>query len=226
MSNINGGRMLASFLRCLIPAAVVLSALSSASQALEGGQASKQEDTALLVERHYQSLSTLAAKVRQKNFYKSLNKTQIFEGTIVVKKPGRLRLDYTNGQTIVINSDEAWFYSKKSRQAIKRSFKDFDRANIPVAFLLGAASIRDDFDAAQPGPERPREIELFPKKPSAAMKKLRIKADENGRIIELVIFDRSGNVTEISFSEIQEGGGVDDNLFVFRVPEGTEVIEQ
>jgi hypothetical protein len=41
--------------------------------------------------------------------------------------------------------------------------------NIPVAFLLGASHIRDDFDVLQPGPQAPGLLELVPRKPKAAM---------------------------------------------------------
>src|SRR5512135_297854 len=94
------------------------------------------------IERHYSGLTDLTAKVVQKNFLKSVGKTQKFEGTLAVKKPGKLRLEYTNGQVIVIDGKEVWFYSRVNSQAIRRTFEDFEQANIPVAFLLGAGTIQ------------------------------------------------------------------------------------
>lgn len=198
----------------------------SASSAVKPVFAGTADDVVLSVENHYQALTDLTAKVVQKNFLKSLNKTQTFEGTLAIKKPGRLRLDYTNSQTIVIDGAMAWFYSKKSEQAVRRSFSDFEHANIPVAFLLGASSIRDDFDAIRPDEKSPGTLDLLPKRPGAIMKKLRIRTDEAGRITGMTIFDKSGNTTDITFTDIQEGVNVDDKLFVFKVPKGTEIIEQ
>ena len=212
---------------------IVLSA-NSASLRQSAGQASAvenhpvptKEDIVLAVETHYQALTDLTARVTQKNFLKSLNKTQSFEGTLAIKKPGRLRLDYTNSQTIVIDGAMAWFYSKKSEQAVRRTFSDFEHANIPVAFLLGASSIRDDFDAVRPDEKSPGTLELLPKKKGAIMKKLRLQTDEAGRITGMTIFDKSGNTTDITFTDIREGVGLEDSLFLFKVPKGTEVIEQ
>jgi outer membrane lipoprotein carrier protein len=178
------------------------------------------------VEQHYRTLTDLQAKVVQKNFLKSLNKTQTFEGTLWIKKPGRLRLEYTNGQLILVDGKEALFYSKKSEQVIKRSFTDFEQMNIPVAFLLGAGQITDSFEVVKSGDRAKDRIELVPKKAGAAMQKLVIRADESGRIMELAIYDRSGNRTEITFSDVREDAGVDDHLFRFVPPKGTEVIEQ
>lgn len=225
MSNINDRNVFVPFPCCIVSAVVVLSILSFTSLAMDNSPATMTNDAAIPVEGYYHALTCLTAKVRQKNYFKSLDKTRIFEGTLAVKKPGRLRLDYTNGQTIVINGGEAWFYSKKNRQAIKRSFEDFERANIPVAFLLGAATIHDDFDVAPPKPDRPRVLDLLPKRQGSAMKRLRLETDESGRITRLTIFDMSGNITEISFSDIREGGVVEDDIFMLNVPEGTEVIE-
>jgi len=183
-------------------------------------------DSVAAIEAHYRDLVDLTAKVVQKNFLKSVDKTQTFDGSLAIKKPGKLRLEYTNGQTIVIDGKEAWFYSKKSSQAIRRTFKDFEQANIPVAFLLGAGAIRQDFDVSVPEAGKPGTLDLVPKKPGAAMKKLRLHADDAGRITQMIIFDRSGNTSDIRFSEVKEGVGLDDQQFRFKVPKGTEVIEQ
>jgi outer membrane lipoprotein carrier protein len=206
--------------------AVVLLLLCSAFVAVKPASAQSVQDVVASVEGHYRDLVDLTAKVTQKNFLKSLGKTQIFDGTLTIKKPGKLRLEYTNGQLILIDGKTALFYSKKSAQVIKKTFTDFEHVNIPVAFLLGAAHIRDDFDVLQPDPKIPRQLELIPKKPGAAMKKLNLQSDDTGRITSLTIFDRSGNVTEIGFTDMREGTGLDDKLFAFKAPKGTEVIEQ
>jgi outer membrane lipoprotein carrier protein len=188
--------------------------------------AAESADAIESIEAHYRDLVDLTAKVVQKNFLKSVDKTQTFDGSLAIKKPGKLRLEYTNGQTIVIDSREAWFYSKKSSQAIRRTFKDFEQANIPVAFLLGAGAVRQDFDVSVPEAGKPGTLDLVPKRPGAAMKKLRLHADDTGRITRMIIFDRSGNTSDIRFSEVKEGVGLDDRQFRFKVPKGTEVIEQ
>ena len=186
--------------------------------------AQNTDDTVRSVEQHYRELRDLRAKVVQKNFLKSLGKTQTFEGMLWIKKPGKLRLEYTNGQLIVVDGRAALFYSKKSEQVIKKSFSDVEQMNIPVAFLLGAGHISDSFDVRSVSGRG--RVELVPRKAGAAMKKLTLAADANGRITELTIYDRSGNITEIRFSEDRENSGVEDSLFRFVPPKGTEVIEE
>ncbi|MHB8844689.1 MAG: LolA family protein [Nitrospirota bacterium] len=183
-------------------------------------------DAVAAVEAHYRDLVDLTATVVQKNFLKSVGKTQTFEGTLAIKKPGKLRLEYTNGQVIAVDGKEAWFYSKKSSQAIRRTFKDFEQANIPVAFLLGAGAIRREFDVSPPEPGDPRVLDLKPRKTGAAMKKLRLFTDGSGRINRMTVYDRSGNTSDVVFSDVKEGVGLEDTPFRFKVPKGTEVIEQ
>jgi outer membrane lipoprotein carrier protein len=206
----------------IFSAAILFFLLAFVSISLKPAHAQPGQDTAALVENHYRDLADLAAKVVQKNDLKSIGKTQTYEGTLVIKKPGKLRLDYSNGQLILIDGKAALFYSKKSEQLIKKTFTDFEHMNIPVAFLLGASHIRDDFDILQ---VTPRDLELMPRKSGAAMKKMRLHVDDAGRIMELAIFDRSGNTTTITFTDFREGGGVDDQHFVFKAPKGTEIIE-
>jgi outer membrane lipoprotein carrier protein len=206
--------------------AVIFSLLSSAVSTAPSACAQTADEAVAAVEKHYREVSDLTAKVSQKNHLKSIGKTQTFEGELLIKKPGKLRLEYTNGQLILIDGKEALLYSKKNQQVIKKTFTDFEHMNIPVAFLLGAAHIRDDFDVLQPDPKSPRSLELVPKKAGAAMKKLGLEADDSGSITRLTIFDRSGNITEIGFADVREGAGLDDKLFSFKPPKGTEVIEQ
>jgi outer membrane lipoprotein carrier protein len=211
---------------CFLLFSVSLRQNSGQASAVENPPMPTKDEAVRSVENHYSELIDLTAQVVQKNFLKAIGKTQTFEAQLYLKKPGRLKLDYTNGQNIVIDGKEAWFYSKKSEQVIKRTFSDFEHANIPVAFLLGAATIRNDFEVVQPDPKAPRLLELVPKKPGAVMKKLRIETDDAGRITELIIFDKSGNTSEIRFSDIQENVKLEDKQFQFSVPRGTEIIEQ
>lgn len=218
-----GNKGITDFVKIIV---VTFSLLSSVSSAVPSAYAQTVGEAITAVEKHYQEVSDLTAKVTQKNFFKALDKTQTFEGALLVRKPGKLRLEFTNGQLILVDGKAALFYSKKSSQVIKKTFTDFERMNIPVAFLLGAAHIRDDFDVLQPDPKAPRSLELVPKKTGAAMKKLGLESDNSGRITRLTIFDRSGNVTEIIFTAVREGVGLDDKLFSFKPPKGTEIIEQ
>ncbi len=200
--------------------------LFSALVFLKPAFAQTAEEAVTSVEKHYEALTDLAAKVTQINHFKAVGKTQTFEGALLIKRPGRLRLEYTNGQLILINGKDALIYLKKSQELVRKTFTDFGHMNIPVAFLLGAGHIRDDFNVLQPDPKAPRQLELIPKKSGAAMRKLELLSDEAGRIISLTIFDRSGNVTEIHFTSVREGAGLDDKLFSFKPPKGTEIIEQ
>lgn len=188
--------------------------------------AQSAQEVVSLVENHYSEAQTLTAKVTQKNLLKAIGKTQIFEGALWIRKPGKLRIDYTNGQVILVDGKTALFYSKKSEQMVRKTLTDVQRMNVPVAFLLGAAHIRDDFDVLQPDPKSPWSLELLPKKPGAAMKKLNLLTDEKGRITNITIFDKSGNTTEIMFRDSQESVDIEDRLFSFQAPKGTEIIEQ
>jgi outer membrane lipoprotein carrier protein len=205
-------------------APVVTAAVATSPAAT--AQAGAPVDAVHAVEAHYRDLVDLTAKVIQRNFLKSVEKTQTFEGTLSIKKPGKLRLEYTNGQVIVVDGKEAWFYSKKSNQAIRRTFKDFEQANIPVAFLLGAGAIRQEFEVSLPDADNPRTLDLVPRKAGAAMKKLRLATEESGRIIRMTVYDRSGNTSDAVFSDVKEGVGLGDAPFRFKVPKGTEIIEQ
>ncbi|HYA87162.1 MAG TPA: outer membrane lipoprotein carrier protein LolA [Nitrospirota bacterium] len=210
----------------LIFFALIIFFFSALTFAGRPARAQTGQEVVSRVENHYSNVPSLTAKVTQKNLLKAIGKTQTFEGAIWMRKPGKIRIDYTNGQMIMVDGKTALFYSKKSDQVIRKTFADVQQMNVPVTFLLGAAHMSDDFDVLQPDPKSPLSLELLPKKPGAAMKKLNLVTDETGRISNITIFDKSGNTAEIILSEVQEGASVDDRLFSFKVPKGTEIIEQ
>jgi outer membrane lipoprotein carrier protein len=212
--------------KTLLLAIIIFSLVFSLLWSAQLAQAQSAQEVVATVENHYGELKALTANVKQKNRLKAVGMTQKFDGTLWIEKPGKLRLDYTNGQVLLIDGKAALFYSRKSEQMIKKTFTDFQLMNIPVAFLLGAAHIRDDFDVLQPDPKTPRLLELLPKRSGAAMKKLSMTSDADGRITGLTIFDKSGNVTDIVFTKEEDDITIDDKLFIFKVPKGTEVIEQ
>ena len=215
-----------ALLKIVVLVATGFFSLPAASSALDAIVPLSMQDVVAAVESHFGAVNDMTAKIVQKNFLKSVNKTQVFEGALWIKKPGRLRLEYTNGQMILVDNKNALFYSRKNEQAIKKSFTDFEHMNIPVTFLLGAGNIQRDFDVAIPEADKPRQLELIPKKTGAAMKKLRLQTDDSGRITGIMIYDKSGNTTEIAFADMQEGKGVDDKIFIFKAPKGTEIVEQ
>lgn len=182
-------------------------------------------ELAALVEQHYAAVSTVSAKVTQKSTMKAVGRTQVFDGQLALKKPGKLRIDFSNGQLVMVDGTSALFYSRKSEQMIRKKFADISQMNIPIAFLLGAAHISDDFTVSQSGGDG-RSLDLLPKKKTATMKRIGLVCDEAGRITTLVIHDRSDNKTEIVFTDIREGGAIEDKLFAFKPPKGTEIVEQ
>jgi len=199
----------------------------SVSSAGESPAGPSQDAIIQTIEGHYRDLGDLTARVVQKNLLSSVGKTQTFEGTLLMKKPGRLRIDYTNGQVIVLDGKNALLYSKKGQQAVKRTFTDIAQANVPVSFLLGAADIRNEFEVVERVSGAVRHtLDLTPKRKDAAMKKIELVCDETGRITAMAVYDRSGNTAELAFLDVRENTGLEDARFVFAIPKGTEIIEQ
>jgi outer membrane lipoprotein carrier protein len=214
------------YTRLLNSISLIVVAMGLAFFAAEPAYAQTVQDVVSLVENHYSGVKTMTAKVSQKNFLSAVSKTQRFDGTLWIKKPGKLRIDYSNGQVILVDGTTVIFYSKKSEQMIRKTFADVQEMNVPVAFLLGAAHIRDDFKVLQPDRKSPQSLELLPKKPGAAMKKLDLVVDKKGRVTNITIFDKFGNTSTIAFADVREGSTIKEGLFIFKAPKGTEVIEE
>jgi outer membrane lipoprotein carrier protein len=67
------------------------------------------------VKTRLDGLTTLACSFRRTHEFKEMGRTQRIEGTLKLRKPGRLRVEYP-AQTIVSDGKTSWTYSPKNNQ--------------------------------------------------------------------------------------------------------------
>src|SRR5262249_31997506 len=96
----------------------------------------------------------------------------------------------------------------------------------PVSFLTGIGRIADDFDVTQDGEQDGLVyLRLVPHQ-GEGIGVLRLGVDRKKYdIVVAEVHDPLGNVTRLQFNDIKRDSGVDNGLFVSRVPRGTEVGE-
>jgi outer membrane lipoprotein carrier protein len=115
--------------------------------------------------------------------------------------------------------------------------------SIAMNYLTGLGHVSRDFDASfAPDPQDKNgnyQLELLPKKPSPVLAKLRLTvsaaAVENYLrdgsvqdvfpVIASVIHDAGGNQTRIEYSRVRVNKGLANTRFVFKIPEGVEIIK-
>jgi len=160
-------------------------------------------------------------------------KKQITErGHLVVKKPGKMRWDYTAPEPKQFVSDGLKLYSyvPQDKQVIVSPVGRDDDATTPALFLAGKGSLVRDFTPSLvdlPGglPPGSRALKLVPKARERDYDWLVLAVDPSTLAIRgLVTSDAQGGTSTFSFLNLKENVGVADSEFVFKIPRGVDVI--
>jgi outer membrane lipoprotein carrier protein len=186
-----------------------------------------QDNDALIrkVDEHYNHLSSLRAHYSE--HYSGMGMDRSEDGTLLLKKPGRMRWSYATpvGKLFVLDGKFAWFYTPGDAQATRVPAKQLDDLRSPLRFLLGHTQLKKELDnltvvAAGSG----FRIAGVPKGMEQRVKLLTLGVTATGAIESMRLEELDGVVTEFTFSDMQENVPVKDADFVFIPPAGVTVV--
>jgi outer membrane lipoprotein carrier protein len=186
-------------------------------------------DVAVALQRKYDSVKDFSASFTQTYEGGVLRRKGSETGTVSVKKPGRMRWDYTSPEKklFVSNGQTMFLYFPNEKQVMKNDVPSQDQATSAVLFLMGKGNIVRDFNVrwADGGSDTTYRLRLDPKTRQSEYDWLEITADrETLRIVGLTAADAQGGRSSFSFSNFKENTGLADKMFEFTIPRGTEVI--
>ena len=160
-------------------------------------------------------------------------KKQVTEhGTLLIKKPGKMRWSYAAPENNVFVSDGAKVYSyiPADKQVIVSAVPPDDAATTPALFLAGKGNLTRDFavslvEPAAGMPQGTLALKLVPKvaQPDYDWLVLEIEAGTY-RLRGLVTIDAQGGTSKFSFTNLKENVGLADKEFEFKPPRGVDVV--
>jgi outer membrane lipoprotein carrier protein len=187
-------------------------------------------DVAGALQRKYDSIKDFSATFTQTYEGGVLRRKASSEsGTVYVKKPGKMRWDYTAPEKKLFVSDgrTMFFYIPADKQVMKNPVPAEDEATSAVLFLMGKGNIVRDFNLrwAEGGTDATYRLRLDPRKRQAEYDWLEVAADRQTlQIVGLTAADAQGGRSSFAFSNFKENAGLADKMFQFSIPRGTEVI--
>ena len=204
------------------PAAGLISVL-----ALLGAlQAAAQQPPILKqVDDHYNHLSTLRARYLERYTGMGLDRSE--SGTLLLKKPGRMRWAYDTppGKVFILDGKYAWFYTPGDPQVQRTPAKQLDDLRSPLRFLLGHTELAKELDHISVTPNAQGDlISGVPKGMETRVRQLSLQVTPTGTITEMRIEEADGAVTDFQFTEIQENAPTADQDFRFSPPPGVTIV--
>ena len=151
-------------------------------------------------------------------------------GTVKIRKPGRMRWDYTTPDKKVFVSDGRKIYSyiPADKQVIVADMPAGDEAATAVLFLAGKGDLTRDFTVSYVSSDETPEtwaLRLEPRRKQRDYDWLVIVVDRATlQIRALTAAEQQGGRSTFAFTNYRENAGVDDKAFEFKMPRGVDVI--
>jgi len=177
----------------------------------------------------YNKMSTLSADFTQIHHGRT-GRSRRESGRLLLKKPGRMRWDYTAPESKLFISDGKWIYEyvPADGYATRTRVRESDDLRAPFMFLLGRGDLRRDFRTIEFSAESPiragnRVLRLVPKKVQE-FRELHLEVDPASlELARLSFVDDDGSRSDFIFSNIRENIPASNAQFIFKPPAGVEV---
>jgi outer membrane lipoprotein carrier protein len=182
------------------------------------------------VDDHYNHLKSLRASYTER--YSGMGQQRTETGTLLLRKPGRMRWSYSTGKLFVLDGKFGVSYTPGDPQAQRVPAKQLDDMRSPLRFLLGHTKLEKELDNLQATPAANGAVTLtgtphYEMTPGdQRVQKIAVTViPATGAINGLRIEEIDGSVTEFVFHDLQENVPATDADFRFIPPAGVTVID-
>ena len=179
------------------------------------------------VENRYNRAKTLQVLFIER-YTPSRNATRTESGTLLLRKPGRMRWDYSKpkGKLFVDDGKYLWIYTPDDNRVERMKLQESDDVRAPVAFLLGKLHFDKEFQHLQAKQEGTlTRITAEPKTDTLPYSQVEfvVSADAQIHGLRVTYFDKS--VLEFNFDQEKVDPPLDAKLFQFQMPPGAHLEE-
>jgi outer membrane lipoprotein carrier protein len=178
------------------------------------------------VDHHYNTLKSL--RVQFTETYAGMGMQRSESGTMLLKKPGRMRWTYTNpaGKLFVLDGKYAWFYAPGDAQVQRLPASQLDDLRSPLRFLLGHTQLEKELANLTATPtDSGFRLSGVPKGMEKRVASITLNVTADGTILSMTIEEVEGARTSFTFSKQEPNAPVTPNDFLFTPPANVPVVE-
>ena len=177
------------------------------------------------------NVSSMSSEFSQVVLDKKGSKLQDVEGVMLFKRPNKFRWDYLKPyqNQIISDGDRLYMYDQDLRQVSINSIAKVG-GSTPLLIIAGK-NIEKYFTLknieSQAGDESSQNIkwvEAIPKEEGAGFSKVMLGLTEN-KLSVMKIVDAFEHITTISFKNAKYNVSLSDNDFLFKLPNGVDVLQ-
>jgi outer membrane lipoprotein carrier protein len=177
------------------------------------------------VDHHYNALHSLRVNFVQQ--YDGMGMHRQESGVLLLKKPGRMRWNYSQppGKLFVLDGKDAYFYSPGASEVQRVSAKKLDDLRSPLQLLLGHTQLAKELTNLQMTPAGDAfQLSGTPKGMEQRIASFQLTVTPDGTILGIKIEETDGSTTRFSFTGEQPNVPASDADFVFKAPPGVSIV--
>jgi|SRR6185312_2565100 len=185
------------------------------------------DSTLRAIENRYNHAQSLKLDFSE-SYLTSKRPTQTESGVLYLRKPGRMRWEYTQpaGKIFLADGKDTYLYTPEDHRAEKASLKLSEDDRAPLAFLLGKLDFHKEFQSFESHIENGNPwIIARPKSQNVPYSQVEFLASPDGQIHKIRVTNQDQSKLEYTFSNEQLNAPVTPDLFVFRPPAGVAIVE-
>jgi len=149
-------------------------------------------------------------------------------GELSLRKPGRMRWEYTQpaGKLFLSDGKLIYYYNPISKRAEKLKLKESDDMRAPLAFLLGRLDFDKDFKDFKLKTENGNQLVIAsPKSDKLPYKQVEFAVTSLGEIKQLIVSGHDDAILIFRFSNERINPVLEESLFQFQLPAGATWLE-
>jgi len=222
----------ATFMRYSAGMAVILALMFSVSFAQKAAAAEsdlKLEQILDRMEAQYTDKS-FKAEFAQESTIKAMDITDFATGRMYVRYPGMMRWEYDKPekQVIITDAKKLWIYRPADNQVMVGNAPAFFSDGKGASFLSDIKLVRQKFKISleQSKDDFFYELKLQPIEKTLDVTDIRLSVTKNTfTVIRIVTYNSYGDENRIELLNHQFNVKLDDKLFSFDIPPGTDVLQ-
>jgi len=149
-------------------------------------------------------------------------------GTLYLRKPGRMRWEYSSppGKLFVSDGKFFYLYTPSNNRLHKTKVKQSDDMRAPLAFLLGRLYFQQDFRRFESRPEGPDTwVAADPKSQDLPYTRVEFVVTPQSQIRRVLVHGQDKSVLDFTFDSERVNPALSATLFEFQAPAGAEIVE-
>lgn len=212
-------------------AGIILLLLACGGGMYAQSRAMDAHSVAAVIDARYNGMKSLRAEFTESYSGGGMRRNE--SGILWIKKPGKMRWEYTSPQkkTFVTDGRAAWFYVPGERQARRTPLKSLNDLRSPLRYLLGRTKLEKELRGLSLAPDvHPTvagDVVLrgIPVGMEDRVSDVLLESDGQGFLRRIVMQELDGSMTEFRLENQRENVAVSDGEFNFHPPAGVEVLQ-